>query len=207
MPDPLPLGFEESHTRQRVLRAALEVFAADGIEATRVQDLLEAANVARRTFYRHFRGKEDVLSALYEHVTAELVRALTPTSLAGDPVETVREVLDAYLRFHVDHHRITRLLVGEALRAGSPLAPVRHRFRAQLATVLGGVCAQASGRVLDPYVFLALISALEGLSLELLREAPPRDADLERVRATLRGLLDATLAHAELLPAAPRPDR
>src|SRR5262249_46292847 len=41
-----------------ILRAAIDVFSRHGFAATRVEDILEAANVARRTFYKHFSSKE-----------------------------------------------------------------------------------------------------------------------------------------------------
>lgn len=192
---------EESLGRAGVLRAAMQVFAAKGVKETRVQDLLEAAHIARRTFYKYFTGKEDVLRALYEHVTRELLSALEPDPEAADPLAAARAVLDGYLQFHVENPRITRLLVGEALREDSPLAPIRLRFREQLVTALSAAFEQATGRVLDPYLFIALISGLEGVSLALLRQKPDA-AEVGRARAALEGLLTATLAHASLMPGA-----
>ena len=52
--------------RGAVLAAAVGVFSKHGIEATRIEDLLEASNVSRRTFYKYFRSKDEVLAALYE---------------------------------------------------------------------------------------------------------------------------------------------
>src|ERR1700730_835353 len=59
-----------------ILAAAMKVFARRGFAATRVEDVLEEAGVARRTFYRYFTSKEDVLAAVYELATTELLRAL-----------------------------------------------------------------------------------------------------------------------------------
>ena len=50
--------------RSAILAAATKVFTQHGIASTRVEDILLAAGIARRTFYRHFRSKDDVLAAL-----------------------------------------------------------------------------------------------------------------------------------------------
>src|SRR4051794_37858423 len=49
-----------------ILISAIAVFTKKGAGATRVEDILESAGVARRTFYKYFRGKDDVLAGLYE---------------------------------------------------------------------------------------------------------------------------------------------
>jgi AcrR family transcriptional regulator len=49
--------------RQRLLLAASELFYRDGISATGVDALTEAAKVAKATFYRHFPSKDDLVMA------------------------------------------------------------------------------------------------------------------------------------------------
>src|SRR4051812_34990074 len=45
-----------------ILASAIAVFTKKGAAATRVEDILESAGVARRTFYKYFRSKDDVLA-------------------------------------------------------------------------------------------------------------------------------------------------
>src|SRR5262249_15495919 len=52
--------------KNRILAAAAKVFARTGTACT-VEDLLEAADVSRRTFYQSFGNKEEVLAALYQN--------------------------------------------------------------------------------------------------------------------------------------------
>lgn len=190
--------------RSDIVRASIEVFARLGAETTRVEDLLEAAGVARRTFYKYFRSKEDVLGAVYDLVTRELVAAIEKHGFTGDdPTAGIRATLDVYLGFHADNHRILRVLIERSIPAGSPLAPLRRRFRDDLVGALDKSCRAATGRSLDPYVFVALVSGLEGLSLELVTAAPS-PAAVARVRRVINGLFDAILRSAgELPPAEP----
>jgi hypothetical protein len=67
--------------------------------------------------------------------------------------------------------------------------------------MLSMAVAASTGRVLDPLVFVALVSALEGVSMELLRREPS-EKDIERACAVLNGVLSATLEHSALLPVA-----
>ena len=56
---------EPNAVRTRILRGAAKVFGERGYSASSVEAILEAAQVSRRTFYRTFRSKEDVLAALF----------------------------------------------------------------------------------------------------------------------------------------------
>lgn len=186
--------------RAEITRAAVAVFARLGAEATRIEDLLDAANVARRTFYKHFRSKDDVLSAVYELVTRELLSAMRAHGNdRGDAMDAVRRALDIYLGFHVDNCAILRVLQEQSFRSESALAPLRRRFRAELVEALDRAYVATTARRLDGYVFLALVSGLEGLSLELLSGEAKR-ADVDRVRRVMHGLLDAVVAAGEKLP-------
>ena len=184
------------------MEGAIDVFAAKGLRATRVQDLLEAGGVARRTFYKHFQSKEDVLARLYEVATAELLETLDRARDTDDPLAGLRDALDGYLEFHVTNHAIARVLIEEATRSDSPLHPRRERFRAALIDALSRATHDLTGRTLDDYVFVALISGLEGISLELL--AGERGAeDIARARATILGLMAAIAQTSGALPAQP----
>lgn len=47
-----------------LLRAAVECFVTRGIKATTIEDVAQEANVTRRTVYRYFNGKADIIAAL-----------------------------------------------------------------------------------------------------------------------------------------------
>ncbi|SNT05342.1 TetR family transcriptional regulator [Rhodococcoides kyotonense] len=52
--------------RLSVAKRALDLFSVDGYDATSVDDIAEAAGISRRTFFRQFRGKDDVIFADHE---------------------------------------------------------------------------------------------------------------------------------------------
>lgn len=53
-------------TRLELVNAAREIFARDGFEQARLEDIAGAAGKTRGAFYAHFRGKEDVFFAIFE---------------------------------------------------------------------------------------------------------------------------------------------
>ncbi len=52
-------------TRQRLVRAALELFTAQGYHSTTTLAIARRAGIAEGTIYRHFTGKQQLLNELY----------------------------------------------------------------------------------------------------------------------------------------------
>jgi AcrR family transcriptional regulator len=82
-------------TRRRLLLSARKVFARDGFEAARLQDIAKDAGYTRGAFYAHFSSKEDLFFALleqqaYEHQLA-IQRLLSPLNEQNDKLRTLRE--------------------------------------------------------------------------------------------------------------------
>ncbi|MCP4906015.1 MAG: TetR/AcrR family transcriptional regulator [bacterium] len=59
--------------RARVLEAAQALFASNGVEATKIDDICEAADVARRTLCNHFPTKAHIVRALSREAVSRLV--------------------------------------------------------------------------------------------------------------------------------------
>jgi AcrR family transcriptional regulator len=71
-PGALPRG---ERTRQRILHAAAQCFAANGFSRTTVEQIATAAGVSKGIVYHHFRAKELILEALLERTLEDWSRA------------------------------------------------------------------------------------------------------------------------------------
>jgi hypothetical protein len=74
----------------------------------------------------------------------------------------------------------------------SPLFPLRVRFRRELVRLLEDAVRAASGERHDAMLYGALVSALEGLSLDLLTSGASA-AEVERAKKAMHLLLTRTL--------------
>lgn len=63
-------------TRAELLKASRRIFARDGFERARIEDIAEAAGKTRGAFYAHFEDKEDVFFAIFEEDIAKSQKQL-----------------------------------------------------------------------------------------------------------------------------------
>lgn len=104
----------EPNARERLVRAAVELFAEQGYEATTVNEIAErAGGLTKTTFFRHFTDKREVLFAaqeIHNRITAEAI-AEAPES--ATPLETVGLALDGLASSFTEDRRD----IGRRLRA------------------------------------------------------------------------------------------
>jgi len=80
-------------TRERLYRAALELFGEHGFLETTVEDITEAADVGKGTFFNYFPTKEHVLAAYGGERIAAVERALEKArSTSGSVLEVLGEL-------------------------------------------------------------------------------------------------------------------
>lgn len=82
-------------TRQMLRQALLELILERGYDALGIQDITDRADLARATFYLHYRDKEDLLIETMEFIVAEFAARLQDVRLDewqledGAPVQQV----------------------------------------------------------------------------------------------------------------------
>ena len=74
------LGRQQIRTREtqaRLLDAAEEIFVRDGFESAQLDEIAATAGRSKGAVYTHFKSKEDLFLALYEHRTQSYIEKLT----------------------------------------------------------------------------------------------------------------------------------
>lgn len=89
-----------ANIRERLFRAALQLFAERGYQKTTVEDITEAADVGKGTFFNYFPTKEHVLATYGEERIAPMQRALNEAKSGKRPVQAVLKELIANLAGH-----------------------------------------------------------------------------------------------------------
>lgn len=85
-------------SRRAATRTALELFAERGFEQTTVEDVADALGVSRRTLFRYFASKNDMVWGEFDQVLERLRRCLNATA-PGEPLH------DALRRAVVESNR------------------------------------------------------------------------------------------------------
>lgn len=91
-----PPGLRErkkQHTRDALLRAALELFTSQGYERTTVDEIADAVPVSQRTFFRYFTNKEEAAFAVQDLVESHFVMALHTRPPGENPFEAMRNAV------------------------------------------------------------------------------------------------------------------
>ena len=70
------VAFRGTSKRERILRAAIDVFAQNGYFNAKVAEIAKAAGVADGTIYLYFEGKEDLLITIFREHTRSYLQSL-----------------------------------------------------------------------------------------------------------------------------------
>jgi AcrR family transcriptional regulator len=89
---------KKQRTRDALVRAALELFQAKGYEHTTVREITDAVDVAERTFFRYFAGKEDLALSFVGEGADALLEALAARPPAEEPLTALRHAFRESLR-------------------------------------------------------------------------------------------------------------
>lgn len=127
--------------REQIIEKASELFAQRDFHAVQMDEIAEAANVAKGTLYNHFSSKEDLyISTIRTRLQnlADLLR--TKYKSRDDPWKNMRSFVLHYEKFMIRHHHFFRILrkCDTLFLNGSngELSTIRQRTRGTLEQVL-----------------------------------------------------------------------
>jgi AcrR family transcriptional regulator len=162
-------------TRARVAGAAFELFAAQGYDNTTVDAIAERAGIARRTFFRYFRSKDDVIFPDHDSLL-ESVRTVLDDSAERSPVEAlceaVRPVLNSYVddaRVSVQRYRLTRSVTALRDRELSSVRRYERLFSQYVRERLVGMFGEVDAALRADVIAASVVAAHNAVLREWLR--------------------------------------
>jgi AcrR family transcriptional regulator len=184
-------------TRQKLLAAAERIFARDGFEAARLEDIAAGAGYTRGAFYANFGGKEEIFFALLEQWVRQRIDSITAVLLRQkSPQQKLAALRKHYAEIAKDRRLVLISLEFKLFALRHPEAHARlrdrhRRIRAKWGELFSELL-QALGRTLpisNPAASACCLALAQGLLLEQLVD--PKTLSEEDVRHMLGLFFDS----------------
>lgn len=112
-------------TRERIEQAAMTLFLQRGFEATTIEDITEAADVSKRSFFDYFPSKEEVVFAWQDSFADRLMAEIAARPAEESSVEAVEAAITATVIASVDERG---LALGELIHR-TPALKARDQLK------------------------------------------------------------------------------
>ncbi|MDT0320422.1 TetR family transcriptional regulator [Streptomyces millisiae] len=183
---------DATETKRRLMKAAVDEFAAYGLAGARIDRIADAAQANKRSIYMHFGTKEELFDKVVAESMTELAAAVSID--AGNLPDYAGELYD---RLEQRPH-VRRLYLWAGLERQQPIDAEVEEYRRNVTAI---EAAQEAGRVradIPPPELMAMVIALviswdtASWSLKALRTETGQDSSGERRAAVVTAV--ATLA-------------
>ena len=166
-------------TRDRILQAALQIFAQKGYHRALVDDIVHASGTSKGAVYHHFPNKEALFLALVDELSARLAESIAE-AIAGahGALGKVEAALRAGLLTFARHRDLARILLLESVSLGAAYEAKRAEVHGRFADLIRGYLDEAvsEGAIapLDTRVAtLAWLGAVNELVIQWLHSGEP----------------------------------
>jgi AcrR family transcriptional regulator len=115
----LSRSFVIQNQRERMLAAVADVASSASYAEMSVEDIIVTAGVSRRTFYEHFKNKEDAFLAAYDVAAGQLLAAVRAAYESRDTFpERLRVGIETFLMLLAADPAFARMCIVEVMAAG-----------------------------------------------------------------------------------------
>ncbi|ADB53275.1 TetR/AcrR family transcriptional regulator [Conexibacter woesei] len=136
-------------TAAAILDAARQLFFANGVARTTIDEIAERADVSVGSVYFHFRSKEGVYLALVEEALDVNERFMADVPGDPSPLARILAAGEAYLRFHLERPDAFRLVALRMLEppVGADLSEAEQRIADRVERLVGAVGADLQAAI------------------------------------------------------------
>jgi AcrR family transcriptional regulator len=130
-------SFVADNQRERILAAVAQAAAELGYAEMSVETIIARAGVSRRTFYEHFRNKEDAFLAAYDAAVHQQARCIRRAYFRQTTVrERLRAGIRADMQFMASEPELARMCIVEVLAAGPQAIARRNEAMRMFAEII-----------------------------------------------------------------------
>jgi AcrR family transcriptional regulator len=101
---------KQEFVRDAIWTAAIDLFAEKGFEETTIDDIAAAAGTSRRTFFRHFESKRDLMAQPVVSYGASLTKTIESCPRAASPAALFRHVVLEVAQRTVSDSRMRKVM-------------------------------------------------------------------------------------------------
>jgi AcrR family transcriptional regulator len=99
-------------TKRRLRQALIDLTLAEGFETLTIRAIVRRANVGYATFFRHYKGKDELLLDVLDHLLAQIQTLLQPVLDTADSIQNSSANSGTILFTHVrDNEALYRVLL------------------------------------------------------------------------------------------------
>jgi len=129
--------------RRRLVRAAIDEFAARGYHHTSVEDIVRSARTSRTAFYAFFDNREDAMYGALQTCLRILIDTMKNKLDHASPTESLTEVgVRAYVDCLVADPAAARIILLEGVGTSPEVNALRSRIRREVADLIRALWAR-----------------------------------------------------------------
>ncbi len=184
--------------REALVEAAAKLFHARGFEAVTVEEIAIAAGVSRRTFFRYYDSKEDVMVERLDRDGERLLAELAARPIEEPPILAIRNALIAAIEYGLQEPDLVRNAI-RLLRETSALRRALMEHRSRLEERIAALMLQRLDTTLDdntPMLLAFLTRALSDTAFNAWYDHETQD-----IVGLVDGLISSLRAIAGNMPA------
>jgi TetR/AcrR family transcriptional regulator len=110
----------QAENSEKILAAALEVFAREGYRGATVDRIAEAAGMSKPNLLYYFKSKDEIYRVVLDRLLDTWLAPLRAIDASGDPMREIAGYIKRKLEMARDYPRESRLFAGEIMR-GAPI--------------------------------------------------------------------------------------
>jgi len=158
-----------ANTREKLMRAAMDIVAADGFPAATTASIAERVGMAEGTLYRHFKSKDDLLIETYRRLKAEVFEAIQARTQAAAGLQGRFRALwlGMYATYAADMQAFAfGQRFGESALSKTEGGTAHERLMGHVKQLIGdgqaeGLIKPAPAEILSAFFFPPLVSMLK----------------------------------------------